>query len=355
MSFLKLLYWLGPWTDQQRSPIGTERQRTLYRSRNNDHPLWVYRGHSSSYPLYLIPGIQHQGPDDPRLDRFARVLAHAGYVVGVPALPTMIELRMEPELLEDVYQSFLHFSNSCSGKVAVFSISASSIAGLQLGARTESAGRISQMMLFGGYSDWVEALTFAVDGHIDSQIKLKIDPLNLPVVMLNLIEAISVSEDDRKTLHQAWHRYVCEVWENPQYAQRSAYQPVAEQIALSLPSDLRALFLQGCSVRPGGAEWAKSLIRNCSKDTAWLDPLPALKQVKCPLHVAHGREDVVVPYTHAEVLVSHHPKAHIYVTGLAHHAGVHRFSHYIGQIPTLVFELVKGARLLRAISQLWRH
>ena len=82
-------------------------------------------------PLSLIPGIQHQGPDDPRLDRFARVLAHAGYVVGVPALPTMIDLRMEPELSRMCARHLCEFiveqREDCS-----LSISASSIAGLQL-------------------------------------------------------------------------------------------------------------------------------------------------------------------------------------------------------------------------------
>ena len=355
MSFLKLLHWLGPWTDQNRSPSGIERENAPFQSRNRAHPLWVYRGQRSSHPLFLIPGIQHQGPDDPRLDRFARVLAHAGYVVGVPALPTMIDLRMEPELLEDVRKAFMRFSSLSSGKIAVFSISASSIAGLQLGTRSETASLISQIMLFGGYSDWAEALTFALDGRIDSQTQLQIDPLNLPVVMLNLIEDIAVSDSDRKTLHQAWHRYVCQVWENPHFAERAAYAPVANKMAAELPLDLQDLFLKGCAVKEGGIEWAKSLIQDCSRDTDWLDPKPALTQLQCPLHIAHGREDVVVPYTHAKRLASEQPQSQVYVTGLAHHAGVHGLSHYLGQLPTLVLELFKGIGLLRAISLLWRH
>ena len=158
--------------DQSRSPSGIKRENAPSVETGPTYGCIEVNGQVTLFHSW----IQHQGPDDPRLDRFARVLAHAGYVVGVPALPTMIDLRMEPELLEDVRKAFMRFSSLSSGKIAVFSISASSIAGLQLGTRSETASLISQIMLFGGYSDWAEALTFALDGRIDSRTQLQIDP-----------------------------------------------------------------------------------------------------------------------------------------------------------------------------------
>lgn len=355
MSFLKLLYWLGPWTPQERAPEDIERHPSSYRSRNEVQPLWIYRGKDSKWPLFLVPGIQHQGPADPRLDRFARVLAHAGYVVGVPALPTMIDLRMEVEVIEDVQQAFLGFAASFVARVAVFSISASSIAALHLGVVDRCRSSVSQIMLFGGYRYWSEALIFAMDGWVDADTQLQIDPLNLPVVLLNVIEGLPLSEGERAELYQAWHRFVCVVWENPNYTQKSAYQPVAEQLASALSPELCDLFLQGCSVKAGGIDLAKSAIQQCARDTDWLDPKPVLTQLQCPLHIAHGREDVVVPYTHAQQIAELVPQAKVYVTGLAHHAGVNGISHYLGQLPNLLLELVRSIGLLRAMARLWHH
>ena len=96
MSVFTLLRWLGPWMDQNRAPKGVKREDL--QKKEEDFSIWVYSSQHVRGALYIVPGLHHEGPSDPRLDRFARVLAKAGIVVGVPFLPTSMSLRMEPSL-----------------------------------------------------------------------------------------------------------------------------------------------------------------------------------------------------------------------------------------------------------------
>jgi pimeloyl-ACP methyl ester carboxylesterase len=352
MSLFTLMYWLGPWTDQEKSPSNITREGHKYRSLVNDD-LWIYRGLKSRRPLFLIPGIQHLGPNDPRLDRFARVLAASGYVVGVPALPTMIGLRMEEALLEDTTEAFLSFSALFQCPSAVFSISASSIAALYLGAKTQTSKKISQMMLFGGFYHWAETLNYAITGKISKETSLRIDPLNLPVVLLNVIEDLPLSEKERPLLCDGWREFVEGVWEDPEFQHFDQYSEVALDIAKGIPKSLQSIFLMGCSVEKGGVEYAKTAITQCTRDTTWLDPVPLLQDLRCPLHIAHGREDGVVPYTDAKRIAKHVPSSHVYLTGLAHHAGVNKLGHYLWKLPQLFVELLRSISLVHAMSNLW--
>jgi hypothetical protein len=72
------------------------------------------------------------------------------------------------------------------------------------------------------------------------------------------------------------------------------------------------------------------------------------------LHVAHGRDDVVVPYTHAQKIAASTSSSRVYVTGLAHHAGVHGLKHYLTRLPKLFLEVIRSLGLLKAMANLWR-
>lgn len=352
MSLFTLMYWLGPWTDQEKYPSKVTREGHKYRSLV-DEDLWIYRGRKSRRPLFLIPGIQHLGPNDPRLDRFARVLAASGYIVGVPSLPTMIGLRMEEALLEDTTAAFLNFSALFQVPSAVFSVSASSIAALYLGAKARTSTKISQMMLFGGFYHWAETLNYAITGKISKETNRKVDPLNLPVVLLNVIEDLPLNEKERPLLSDGWRAFVEGVWEDPEFQHFDQYSEVALDISKRIPEPLHSIFLKGCSVEKGGVEYAKIGIAKCTRDTSWLDPVPLLQDLKCPLHIAHGREDGVVPYTDAKRIAKHVPNSHVYLTGLAHHAGVNKLSHYLWTLPQLFVELFRAISLVSAMSNLW--
>ena len=85
----RLARWLGPWTPDTRLPPGVEAEDTHVPGPPGRAPIRVrtWTGDKPLAPLLLWPGLHYAGPDDPRLDRFGRVLAHAGYRVQAPFMP----------------------------------------------------------------------------------------------------------------------------------------------------------------------------------------------------------------------------------------------------------------------------
>ena len=79
----KLLYWLGPWVNQKRSPRGITRDSIVV---DEGFSMWIYSPRKTTGAMFVIPGIHYEGPADIRVDRFARVLADSGMVVGVPLI-----------------------------------------------------------------------------------------------------------------------------------------------------------------------------------------------------------------------------------------------------------------------------
>ena len=89
----------------------------------------IYSGSIQQGAVLVLPGLHPDGLDDLRVDRFCRVLAKSGSIVGVPELPTMTQSVMIPQLLVDteaVVESFAAYLSDV-GQVTfgVFCISAS--------------------------------------------------------------------------------------------------------------------------------------------------------------------------------------------------------------------------------------
>jgi hypothetical protein len=216
MDWLRLLFWLGPWSDQEKSPKKIEKE-CLPLERGFD--LWIYNHPKRNLgTIFVIPGLHPEGPADARLDRFCRVLANSGMRVGVPSLPTMRGVVMAEGVLADSKQAFQTFlEETGEEKVGVFSISAASIAGISLAVDPILSKRVSFLHTFGGFSDWSEALLFALSGEInEGGERLEPDPLGLPVIFLNLMESFPLFLSEmRESLIPKWKEFVARTWEKP--------------------------------------------------------------------------------------------------------------------------------------------
>ena len=102
----------------------------------------------------------------------------------------------------------------------VFCISASSIAGLHLASQDNWSSVISRLHLFGGFSDWIEALRFAMTGQIPNTLppeQVKVDPLSLPVVYMNLnaffTDFVDFVPQLQTEMFRHLHDYVSQTWE----------------------------------------------------------------------------------------------------------------------------------------------
>ena len=381
MSWLRLLWWLGPWCDQKRVPQSIEHNDTML-SGSRKFTLRVYTHTTRMSPqsaILILPGLHPDGLSDSRMDRFCRVLADAGMIVGAPELPSMVDSVMQENLLQDGEIALQGFQRALQERygaeqnvaIGIFCISASSIVGLYLANLPVHQQRIHSVHLFGGFIDWLEALRFSMTGVINGQKVVKVDPLSLPVIYMNILHSFPSfcqgKESDRIVLQQAFCQFVSAVWEKENMQDPRVYTPIAERIAQHLlkqtrTEQIRELFLQGCTVQPKGVERAIEFLEKIERSNdayiSWLDPALLVRNMVSTLYISHGMEDVVVPYTQAKRLCALVKQAHRYpekvsefTTGLYHHTGTVDFVQILRIIPSIPKEIWTSIQMVRAIAK----
>ena len=379
--WLRLLWWLGPWCDQKRAPKNIEHHDSML-SGSRECTLRIYTHTTRMSPhaaILVLPGLHPDGLSDARMDRFCRVLADAGMVVGAPELPSMVDSVMQEHVLQDGEIALQGFQRALQERygaaqnvaIGIFCISASSIVGLYLASLPANKDIIHSVHLFGGFIDWLEALRFSMTGVIHGQTVVRVDPLSLPVMYMNIVHSFPSfcegTEDDRIALQQGWFQFVSAVWEKASMQDPSVYTPIAEQIAQHIlektqAEPIRELFLQGCTVRAKGVERALEFLENIEKENqsylSWLDPLLLVENMKATLYISHGMEDVVVPYTQAKRLCALVKQTHRYpekvsefTTGLYHHTGTVDFVQIFRIISAIPKEIWTSIQMVRAIAK----
>src|SRR5262249_46622065 len=148
---------------------------------------WIYAPkHREPIGAYLLcPGIHYDGPADARFERFASILAAAGIVVLAPFLPDFLQLRVDPRVVGDLDRAFSALLDANErprgSKPGLFSISFGSLPVLRVASSMERRDQVGAVMVFGGYADFANAMTFSLEGPAR-------DPTNQPVVFMNLID-----------------------------------------------------------------------------------------------------------------------------------------------------------------------
>lgn len=356
----QLARWLGPWAGENKRPPCVVR-RTVPVSAERPFDLWVYRPAGVVHgALLVIPGLHFLGPADPRMDRFSRVLASAGFVVASPFLPDFMQLRLRPSLIEDAEHAYAalleqHEVVFHGLRPGVFSISFGSLPALRIAASERFARTVGGVVLFGGFADPLEVIRFSVSGALPGHRDVPHDPLNTSVNFINFVDSLPHLEaSEQNALRDAWMRFILATWGQVRYRTGGdAHHTVAHAIAETLPPPLRTLYLQGLGVEPGGLEIIDDVLAQQADALGYLDPRQHLHTVQAPVTVIHGRDDDVIPFTQAEKLATSFPPGHpvqLCLTGLYEH------SHQGGggatlltDLPLLVKELTTMARMLEGI------
>lgn len=293
---------------------------------------YVYRPRRPHGVYLVAPGLHYAGPDDPRMDRFCRVLAHAGHVVVAPFLPDFLALRIAPATTADLARGLEHACAIAERErldgPAVFSISFGSRPAIELCA-SEVGARVTKLVLFGGFCDFDATVRFAVTGRASSDgaaIHVPHDPLNAPVVFLNLLDFHDDDALDRDLLARAMRDMVEATWGRPELkiGDRRSEHAAKVAAALALPSREQDLFLRACGLTPGGEDLLEAALARSREAFAWADPRVHLGRMKPPVVIAHGRDDDVIPWLEAEKLARALPPGHPHetiLTGLYGHTG----------------------------------
>ena len=308
---------------------------------------------------YLVAqGLHYAGPSDPRFMRFCSVLAASGAAVLAPFLPDYIDLTVAPSVWADLGRAFDALAarpevapGVAQGKrPGIFSISFGSLPALRLAAQPEFAERIGSLVVFGGYADWDETIHFCVTGEVEGKRQQSFDPLNVPVVMMNLLEHLPDPPADPRELREAWREYVIATWGRPEMHAIANHEPVARRIAEGLVGRTRELFLIGCGVEPGAEDLCDAALIRGTEAKAFADPRPHLGGIRCPVHLVHGVDDDVIPHNQArrlEAAMPEHVETRVYSTGLYGHTS--NAGAALASVPAVVRELTTMMRVLRAL------
>jgi pimeloyl-ACP methyl ester carboxylesterase len=324
-----LLRWLGPWagdaippgvTRTTRAPGGLERAY-----------LYEPQGRAPGGAYLVAPGLHFLGPDDPRLDRFCRVLAASGALVMAPFLPDFLRLELAPTTASHLAAAFDDLDVMAGERrlprPAIFSISFGSMPAIEIAARPTHRDRVGALVVFGGFADFDATVRFAVTGVTERggrRLELARDPLNSPAVFLNLLPHLDAGEG-RAALEAAWRRMVRETWGRMELKAEGARDPYANRIAEALPPELRELFLVGCGLRPGAIDRVDAGLRAAGDHFGFFDPRPHLARLAAPVYLLHGRDDDVIPWFESEKIRDALPAGHphrLHVVGMASHTGV---------------------------------
>jgi len=315
LATLKLGRWLGPWAGATRRPEVTVADDDLDGMR-----VRLFRPRRAPRATYLIaPGLHYAAADDPRMDRFCRILAHAGHLVVAPYIPDFLALTPTARAVLDFERAFAALPRWSAQRPVVFSVSFGSLLAFALAATHGDA--IERLVIFGGYADLRETLRFSLTGEAPGGRRATHDPLNQPVVLMNLIDHLDPPSADRAAVVAGWRRYVERVWGRAEMKVDRQFLAVAEELAPGVPASVRSLFLLGVGAHPGALELALPALDRY--DACALDPSPYLPRITGRVDLVHGTEDDVIPYEQADALAARMINAdvRVHVTGLYGHTG----------------------------------
>jgi pimeloyl-ACP methyl ester carboxylesterase len=336
LAALSLARWLGPW-GETKVPTTVSRTTTIVEPPNQTPfraNLYVHQRRAPIGAYLVAPGLHFLGPNDPRFDRFCRVLAAAGLLVLAPFLPEHVALRVSPRSVDDLAASFELLERVGRGlpPPAIFSISFGSQPAIGLAARPDFRDRVGALVLFGGFADFGATVRYAISGEATYRgrtLAVAHDPLNAPVVWLNLLSHLGplagiTDERELAAVARAWHAYVERTWGRPAFKVGDARSVVAHELAATLDPRSRDLFLRGCGLLPGGLPLVEQALAAAGDAFDFTDPRPHLATLRAPVAIVHGRDDDVVPWFEAEKLRDALPAGHphrLLVTGLYGHTG----------------------------------
>ncbi|HUS30057.1 MAG TPA: alpha/beta hydrolase [Kofleriaceae bacterium] len=335
MALFTLARWLGPWADSTKAPTVETRDEVVAGIKTR----FYGRGRKR---VVIAPGLHYAAADDSRMDRFCRIVAASGSEVIAPFIPDYLKLTPGNQAKRDFTAVFDEIAKT-GDKPIVFSISFGSLLAFALAA--ERGEQIERLIIFGGYSDFHAVMRFCLTGEVASGRKATRDPLNQPVVLMNLLHILEHDRSQTPALVEGWMTYVRRVWGRAHFKVDRAFVPVAEEIAPSVPESVRELYRVGIGVVPGAVEIAMPALEKF--DATALDPMPYLACVKNRVDLVHGMDDDVIPFEQSHELAARLVNAdvRVHITGLYGHTGTQRLP-----IGAMAKELVTMVRVLRVLS-----
>lgn len=268
---------------------GTERPR----------PAWV-----------LLHGLTYHGRTHPSLDRFARALAASGATVIVPEIPEWSMLRVAPATtgpsIAGAIDALLDGGYALEDRIGVLGFSFGATQALAALAEPALGARVRSVVAWGGYCDLHHLFRFGLTGcyELDGvEARATPDPYGTWIMGANFVQRMP-GHERYDALAAALAELAMESGRAGVAAGDAVYDPSKARLRQSLPAPQRELFdlLAPPSTRwpndsPRAVEFARDLADAALAAESLLDPRPLLPALGTSTLIAHGRDDLLVPYT----------------------------------------------------------
>jgi hypothetical protein len=126
---------------------------------------------SAKARLVLVPGLAEGGKDDPRVVAFAEGFARVGFVVLVPEVEGLRELRASPADAVELADAAIHLANTPvaglePGQTGLASISYGVGPAILAAIDPRVRSKVSFVLAIGGYGDMIESVTYVTAGYV---------------------------------------------------------------------------------------------------------------------------------------------------------------------------------------------
>jgi pimeloyl-ACP methyl ester carboxylesterase len=336
---MRLAWWLGPWS-RGAQPSSVRRRAVSIEGAGGPSYLYAPAERAPRVAWLISPGLHHDGPDDPRMQRFAAALASAGAVVLSPRSPELCRLRLTADAIESLgrARTALAAAPEAAGlPLRVVSVSVGALAALRLAA--SSPDPIERVVVIGGYADPVAMIASLCGADAEHR-----DPLNQPVAFLTLLDHVPAAVHDRARLEAAWRWFVRTAWPHEAWKRpgATAHHRAARELVREVDARDRDLFLTGCGVAPGGHALMRAALAAGAYDH--LDWRPHAPAVRAEVVAVHGVTDSVMPIAQLDALAAALPSAHTIRLGSFAH------SRTVASLPALARDLRALRHVLHALA-----
>ena len=308
----------------------------------------------------VLHGITRPGRFHPTMLRFVRALASSRAAVLVPQVPEWRNLRLAPEAALPTVRAALEglrgLDATDDGPYGIIGFSFGAPQALIAAAHEDVAEQLGGVVGFGGYCDMERMVQFQMTGEHEwagVTHRVRPDPYGRWIIGGNHLISIPEYRDAVDVADALW-RLAVEAGERRILAWDPSYDALKEDLRAQLPAErawLFDLFAPPSDREPdmsGCGDIAKRLADAVMASSPLIDPKPHLTGIRPPVHLIHGKNDRLIPYTETLRMQASFPaerSVDTTITALFAHAEQE------GRLSSLRRELREGLRLARALSR----
>lgn len=242
--------------------------------------------------ILLTHGIIEEGKDDPRLIRFARSLARAGFVVLVPELKGMKSFRILFSDVDDIVISFRYLASRKEivdeKKMGLIGFSYGAGPTFMAAADPSIRRQVKFLVSFGGYYDPINVIRFITTGYYEYRGEkgfLKPEPYGKWVFFMNNVDYVK-NEKDRRLLKAVFKK------------EEEQKRDEAANLLGSLTPQGRYLYELLINEDPGRVDdLVKKTDPRVRDYIGRLALAPLIPSIHAYLLIGHGSTDPLIPYT----------------------------------------------------------